>query len=263
MERSDSRSHSFGRVFVTALPAVGLLGCAALIIASGVGPTHWLDEPPPQPSLTDVAPRSVIVGAALHDLGLTPETLSAAGIEPLSIRMMVLAVSIDSDFGVDRYLAAAMDHKEAERAYERAKKRVQRGHGFEGEASSVEFKRQHAHNCEIQCRNAAARLTQFVNGLLTEEEQARLARIRANTKVGVELPYAAAELSELDRITLREALAERSWAERFGGELSQRHADFLSELESDFGVSAAMDAMPVGIPIAQQAFDEALRALDN
>ncbi len=253
-----SRLRRSGKVLAIALPVMGIAGLSTLVMLPNQSSAQQED---PQ-RLDQIAPRSMIVGGELAALGITPESLAAAGVSSTNAASIVRALNINSDFGVDRFRAAREQHVEAQRDFDQLAQKIRSGRGRGSDAIECEAKRVHMELCENTCVVASDHALRIVEGVVSQDEWRRLHAVRANIDAGVPVPYAARALGDADRIRLRNALTARRVAERDERELDRSHAALLSAVESDPDVIAAQHGL-MDVGFIRNAFELALSQCDD
>lgn len=260
MNQSPARRR-FGKALAFSLPALGIAGMTAAIVASGVAPSS-LGAEVPEPALADVAPRSLVFGSEMSFLGLTPDSFAAAGVSADQVGQIVRLLAVDSGSGISEFQSARALHAKAQREYEDKAAFVRSGRGDRADAATVAEKRAFAAMCLADCRAAEENVMALVRGVLDDAQFAAITNIRANMKHSVALPYGVTELSESERIRLRDVLVMRRQWERDGTEMNDSDTAFLESIEGRMEVARAMDTMS-SVSELRVAMRAALDSLDG
>ena len=255
---SRNRFRRSGKALAIALPVV----CIAALSVTVFGPARSQAEGGTEPSIEEVAGRSMLVGLELHHLGITPDALAAAGVSADETRAMIRALSLDTGSGVGAFAAARKEAVRAEASYQSRAARVRSGRATEEEAAEcAELREMAAHRMGV-CGGAEENVFEIVRAAIGDDRFRVLSTVRANIAEGVELPYAATELTALDRLRLRDAIDAREQAQRSGPPVENSSGGFLAELDSRPEVaSASLRLEQAGF--VQSAFESALHALDG
>lgn len=247
-----------GKAMAIALPLVAIMALSVVVI----GPNRSQASSSSPPDLASIAPRSLIVGAELYELGLTPEVFAAAGVSSQQVEQIIAVLSLDSGSGVDRFRSARLEAMRAESAYEERAQAVRSGKATSAEIGrGVDLRGSLDHRRGVR-NGAEQRVMKLVAAALDAPQEAALETIRANTKAGVVLPYAATDLAPGDRLRLREYLAAKRESERTGRPLDPSVSGFLASLDARPEVVTAQHGLDAQV-FVRSAFNAALARLDS
>lgn len=205
--------------------------------------------------LTDPAPGAV--ANALTGSGFGPRELAAAGVAPGAVSAIVAAVrSALVEQSLD-FAQLGLNVASARQAVDGLEARVRAGDGSEGTLTSLAAARSSWSTAQSQLSGARATISAAVAGVVSETTMGKLVTIHA---AGEDLPlkYRVVSRSEVNRIALRNALANQRIATACGETPDQGCSQSVATASSDATVSDADVALATNGAQATTAWKQAI-----
>ncbi|GAB4547568.1 MAG: hypothetical protein Tsb0013_07380 [Phycisphaerales bacterium] len=253
-----TRLRRSGKALAFALPAIGIVALSVLVVAPNTSRASAAEPP----SLEEIMPRSVLLRGDLARAGLKPEVFAAAGVSGATVSQIVGGLALDSDFGLDQFRSAWGAHLETSRAVREREREIRAGLASEAEIADLGQLRSAASASEAALGSSESSVLDLVEAVVTASQAEAIATIRANSELGVPLPYAATDLGAVDRVRLRDALSMRKYADQHGMALDAETAAFLEEIDGRPEVIAAAAGLD-DLELVRSSYDGALAALDQ
>lgn len=204
-------------------------------------------------------PSPVELAAAMARVGITPETLTAAGVQTTGVTNTVADARSHLDAQAFAELTAADEAwKRTHADADRLGKLVRGGYGTDDNLTALR-------QAETALQNAEASRTALLNDLrdaaterLTAEQIRALSNIEANTWTGLDTAYAVNDRTQEDWVALRDALANLRIASKLGEEADYECSQLVTQTNAESEVAAARSHLDARLPQVRTAYDDAI-----
>ncbi|MBX3322246.1 MAG: hypothetical protein KF757_04575 [Phycisphaeraceae bacterium] len=185
---------------------IGSLTLSLLVILSALAIPRGMASS--EPSTSDL-------GVLLHRLGLEPENLAAAGVQPNQVATLMQEAGEALAEVHDELLLAQVEFAAARRQIAALERALRSGTAPEGAASALSQARTSAAALESQIAAAHAGIFSAATSHLSSPVVNSIQRITSARRWGLPVQYSAAERSESAWVALRDALSQvRACAQR-------------------------------------------------
>lgn len=238
-------------ILVKCLVAVPLAVCA-------VGAATYVSTSSPGVPEISLIPAGGDIESALRRVGITPESLAAAGVCGPAAAQAVTGVEEYLVDGFAGLRAAESAYASARQDLERLERLVVAGNSSQEDRSALAAART-AFATAVASRDAAHRgVFEAATAHLEPERLAALQTIRSNAAAWDQpVQYLAVSRGEAQRVELREALAAVRIAGEQGATPDQDAVNVVNTWNGDPAVAAAVTSLSTNLPAVTQAWTEA------
>lgn len=194
----------------------------------------------------------------LSQIGLDPQTLSAAGASPQQTTAVVIAALAYADEHGDSIDALTLAAMTARRDVQEMERKVRSGRAQEGDVESLGSLRSASASAQSSLDAALAAALDEVTSSLGNTINGRIETLRGNVKWRVPIEYRSVVRTEGEWVTLQRVWLQSQAALRQGMEITQATADALSTCEGASEVIAAKAALQSNLELVRTAWNEAL-----
>lgn len=227
-----------------------LIASSSLAVAATLGSmalvTHSSAEMVAGSSASGDAFNGRDAAVLLHRLGLTPEALTAAGLNTTETRS-TLAAALAYQFGPDITSLT----KQLNQARQQAVKPPRADQQGQTRVSVT--------HAELALKQRLDHAFDFVTAGLLSDQKRTLGVIRANQSWGLPTKYLVVERTEKDWLKLRGALGTRRSLEKGGRSLPANVSQFLATVESDQAVTVAATRLEASLAATKEAWNTQLQ----
>ncbi len=241
----------------------GILPLAALLLAGSAVTVAALSSFGVFPSFAaageSLPPTAPELGAALARVGLTAETLTAAGVQEAGAAQAV--ADARAYLNAERFsalAAAAEDWKSAAEHAERLGKLVRAGQASGPDLSAYTTAKSDLATAAAARDGLLDDLLEAATASLQAGQTQTLARVHANQANGLATAYRVTDRAEADAVALRDALANLRTAARVGEDPDSAASQLVTQANGDPDTAAAQSHLESRLTEVQLAFEEAL-----
>lgn len=206
-----------------------------------------LTEPPTKPQIE----------VQLHQVGITPETLAAAGANQAQVTAVVTDMMDHVVSNIESIRTAEVTWGDTRAELDRLQRLVESGRATQADLTA--YSGAQTTFAAADAQRASVRSAIFGSGIenLSTDQRQVVDTLASNSSWDLPIQYRAANRDENDWIELRGALAQRRIAIRKGTELRPEASAIILAADADAAVAAA-SANLQGLPAVQAAWDAAL-----
>jgi hypothetical protein len=243
--------HRRALVLVKFLVAVPLSVCA-------IGAATYVSTSSPTAPEVSLVPTGADVESALRRVGITPESLAAAGLSGAAAAQAVAGVEEYLLDGLAGLRAADSAYASARQDVDRLERIVVAGNSSQDDRSALAAARTALATAAAARDAAHGSVFEAATAHLEPERLAALQTIRSNAAAWDQpVQYLAVSRGEAQRVELREALAAVRIAGEQGATPDQDAVNVVNTWNGDPAVAAATTNLSTNLPAVTQAWGEA------
>lgn len=224
---------------------------AATAVASGLFGALAIVAPEPMPSTSSLIGAAAVAHAA--SLGLTSETLAAAGLSGQQATTLLGAIAESDTLTVD-LTNAETAASSAGAALTAAQEALRSSAGTEGEPEAVATAQAAFDQALAACATARTALFNAATAGLSSETKAKLAALSTGLVHNVPREFTVLTMSPEQWVSVEAALRAERRATRLSTTLAEEHATLLSSIRTNENVAAALTNLNNGLGAVETAF---------
>lgn len=238
--------------------AAAVIACATLTLAA-LSSFGLFASSATAVSGESLPPTAAELRMAIDRVGITPESLTAAGVQPAEAAQVVTHARAHLDAGRFSALTSSdADWQAARREVDRLEKLVRAGQASQEDLSDLAQARADIGSATAARNALLESLRRAATADLPPEQAQSLLRIEANAAPGIEVAYRVNDRTEADWVTLREAASNLRVAQKLGEEPDYTASQLITRTDAEPEVAAARSYLDTRLPQVRSAFDQAL-----
>lgn len=237
-----------GSVLNIALGAIALIVAATLATLSGL--------PSGRAAMTPTAQH---IEVALMEVGLSPETLAAAGLTAPAVTTLIgnAVEHLDEHFSALQDARSALGSARAD--HDRLQRLVQSGTASAQDLTAFASAKTALSQAQAALDAQRASLSTAATANLSQPQRAVLAAIAANARWDLPTPYLVSQRTQPQWVAIRDALANERIAAKLSEEPNPNAASLLLSIRAEQATATAMTNLSANAATITTAWNSALQ----